>query len=194
MLTHGASSNLDAPVLRAVAESFAAAGWVALRCNMAYRDERAKGPPSPATQARDRASLLGAVEHARTLVAGDIYLGGHSYGGRQSSMLASESPGLVSGLLLFSYPLHPPGKPEQLRTAHFAGLQSPVLFVHGSRDPFGGTEELASAIQAIPAPAALITAEGAGHDLTRFRSVSIPEISNDHHARLLEGLRLWLQR
>jgi uncharacterized protein len=194
VLTHGAGSNLDGPVLRAVAESFAAAGWLALRCNMAYRDERSKGPPFTANKARDRESQRAAVEHAPTLVKGDVYLGGHSYGGRQSSMLAAGNPGLVSGLLLLSYPLHPPAKPEQLRTAHFPDLRTPTLLVHGSRDPFGGMEELSAAIQAIPAPTALITAEGAGHDLTRIRSSLIPEVSNDHHARLIEGLRLWLQR
>lgn len=82
-------------------------------------------------------------------------------------MLAAEDPDLVDRLLLLSYPLHPPGKPDQLRTAHFPKLNTPVLFVHGSRDPFGSLDELQSAIKLIPAPVQLLEIEGAGHDLGR---------------------------
>ena len=72
----------------------------------------------------------------------NIFLGGHSYGGRQSTMLCADDPELVNGLLLLSYPLHPPRKPEQLRTQHLPNLRNPCLFVHGTRDPFGSTEEM----------------------------------------------------
>ncbi len=74
---------------------------------------------------------------------------------------------MVDRLLLLSYPLHAPGKPEQLRTAHFPKLNTPVLFVHGSRDPFGTLEEMRSAVKLIPAPVELLEVEGAGHDLGR---------------------------
>ena len=80
-------------------------------------------------------------------------------------MLCAEEPGLVDGLLLTSYPLHPPGKPEQLRTQHLAKLQTPALFVHGTRDPFGSIEEMAAALKLIPAKTALLRVEGAGHDV-----------------------------
>ena len=94
-----------------------------------------------------------------------IFLGGHSYGGRQSSMLCAEEPGLVSGLLLLSYPLHPPRKPEQQRTQHLPDLRTPTLFVHGTRDPFGSIDELQRAMKMIPAKTKLLPVEGAGHDL-----------------------------
>ncbi len=96
-----------------------------------------------------------------------VWLGGHSYGGRQASILAAETPGLADRLLLLSYPLHPPRKPAQLRTAHFPNLRTPALFVHGSRDPFGTIEELETAITLIPARTQLLEIEGAGHDLGR---------------------------
>jgi hypothetical protein len=80
-------------------------------------------------------------------------------------MLCAADPELISGLLLLSYPLHPPRKPEQLRTQHFPQLRSPGLFAHGTRDPFGSIEELARALQLIPAKTELMTVEGAGHDL-----------------------------
>ena len=72
---------------------------------------------------------------------------------------------LVDGLLLTSYPLHPPGKPQQLRTQHFPKLRIAALFVEGTRDPFGSIEEISSALKLIPAKTALVTVEGEGHDL-----------------------------
>jgi predicted alpha/beta-hydrolase family hydrolase len=80
-------------------------------------------------------------------------------------MLLATEAALVDGLLLLSYPLHPPRRPQQLRTAHFPTLRMPVLFVHGARDPFASLAELEAAIRVIPGPATLFPIEGAGHDL-----------------------------
>lgn len=82
-------------------------------------------------------------------------------------MLAAEDPGLVDRLLLFSYPLHPPQKPEQLRTAHFPNLRTPALFAHGDSDPFGTITEMHLALQQLLAPHRLSVVERAGHDLKR---------------------------
>jgi len=82
-------------------------------------------------------------------------------------MLAAEEPALADALLLLSYPLHPPRKPDQLRTAHFAKLETPALFVHGTRDPFGSLDELKIALSLIPAATHLLEIEGAGHELGR---------------------------
>ncbi len=79
-------------------------------------------------------------------------------------MLCAAEPELVAGLLLLSYPLHPPRKPEQLRTQHLPNLRTPSLFVHGTRDPFGSTEELERTLKLIPAKTDLLEVEGAGHD------------------------------
>jgi predicted alpha/beta-hydrolase family hydrolase len=111
--------------------------------------------------------LKDAVNAVRTLGSGQVFLGGHSYGGRQASILAAEEPGLVDALLLFSYPLHPPGKSEQLRTDHFSKLKIPATFVHGTKDPFGSIEEMRTALRLIPGRAQLVVVEGAGHDLAR---------------------------
>jgi len=80
-------------------------------------------------------------------------------------MLCADEPGLAEGLLLLSYPLHPPRKPEQLRTQHLPKLRTPALFVHGTRDPFGSPEEMERALSLIPAKNRLLLIEGAGHDL-----------------------------
>ena len=165
ILTHGAGSNSQSPLLIAIAETFAQCGYTVLRCDLPYRQERRTGPPFPGQAKRDRDGLLHAVVAMRKQVSEKIYLGGHSYGGRQSTMLCAEEPDLVAGLLLLSYPLHPPRKPEQLRTQHFPNLRTPSLFVHGTRDPFGSIEEVKAALKLIPARAELLQVEGAGHDL-----------------------------
>jgi len=165
VLTHGAGSNSRAPLLVALAEALAGAGFVVLRCDLPYRQARSYGPPRPGDAVRDRQGLVNAVSSIKKLAPGHIFLGGHSYGGRQASMLCAEQPELVEGLLLCSYPLHPPGKPDRLRTQHLPDLRVPVLFVHGTRDPFGTIEELEAARKLIPGKTALLRVDGAGHDL-----------------------------
>lgn len=167
VITHGAGGNCGMPLLVAVADAFTTAGLHVLRCDLPFRQKRPRGAPFPAGQAADRAGLRDAVEAMRALVPGRVSLGGQSYGGRQATMLAAEETGVADGLLLFSYPLHPPGKPAQLRTAHFPSLRTPALFVHGTKDPFGTIEELRATLPLIPAATRLIEVEGAGHDLKR---------------------------
>jgi len=165
VLTHGAGANCQSKLLIALAGAFADAGYLVLRCDLPFRQSRPHGPPFPAMAARDREGLRRAVEVLRSRTQGRIFLGGHSYGGRQGSMLAAEQPQLVAGLLLLSYPLHPPRKPAELRTAHFPQLKTPSLFVHGGRDPFGSHDEMKGALALIPAQTMLLEIEGAGHEL-----------------------------
>jgi hypothetical protein len=82
-------------------------------------------------------------------------------------MLAADSPDIAAALLLTSYPLHPPGKPERPRTEHFPRLRLPAVFVQGAADPFGSPAELRAAIAAIPVAPEIVTVPGAGHDLKR---------------------------
>ncbi len=166
VLTHGAGSNCSAPLLVAMADALGGAGITVLRCDLPFRQSRPHGPPF-GDGSNDRAGLRCAVEALREIAPGPMFLGGHSYGGRQVSMLAAEDPNLAEGLLLLSYPLHPPGKPAQLRTAHFSKLHTHAVFVHGSRDPFGSLEEMQIALRLIPAAIELLAIEGAGHDLGR---------------------------
>lgn len=169
VLTHGAGANCDSPLLRALADAFAETGYTVLRCDLAFRQQRRSGPPR-GNGAADRESLRHAVLALREIVRGPVFLGGHSYGGRQASMLAAEDSSITPGLLLLSYPLHPPEKPQQLRTAHFPSLRTPAIFVHGVRDPFATRQELESALALIPAQTKVLTVEAAGHDLGFGRS------------------------
>jgi uncharacterized protein len=169
VLTHGAGSNAQAPLLIALAETFSASGYTVLRCDLPYRQSRAFGPPGPGDAVRDRAGLQNALAAMKKMISGRLFLGGHSYGGRQSSMLCAElakvEPDLATALLLLSYPLHPPRKPEQQRTQHLPDLHTPSLFVSGTRDPFGSIDELKQALKIIPGKTKLLPIEGAGHDL-----------------------------
>ncbi len=167
MLTHGAGGNCEAPLLVALATAFCKTGMLVLRCDLPFRQRKRFGPPTPATAAENRAGLRDAVSAVRTLASARVLLGGHSYGGRQASILAAEEPELADALLLFSYPLHPPGKPNQLRTDHFSKLKVPATFVHGTQDTFGSIEEMRAALHWIPAKTELAVIEGAGHDLDR---------------------------
>jgi uncharacterized protein len=165
VLTHGAGANCNAPLLVALADAFCVTGLSVLRCDLPFRQLRPHGPPPRGSAERDQQGLKAAIASLRQHVSGRIFLGGHSYGGRQASMLAAAEPGLVGGLLLLSYPLHPPLKREELRTAHFPNLQTSALFVHGVRDGFGSIEEMTAALTLIPARTELLSIAIAGHEL-----------------------------
>jgi uncharacterized protein len=175
ILTHGAGGNARMGLLVALAEAFTGAGFAVLRCDLPFRQQRPYGPPRPGDVVRDREGLKHAVAAMRKLFLGRsfpgrIFLGGQSYGGRQASMLIAETPDaeqpkLADGLLLLSYPLHPPSHPEKPRTQHLPKIEVPVMFVSGTRDPFGTIDEIESARMLIPAKALLLPIERAGHDL-----------------------------
>lgn len=170
ILTHGAGADCRTPLLVSLAEGFAAAGFVVLRCDLPFRQAKPSGPPMRSAE-RDQAGLKAAVEAMRRETSADrIFLGGHSYGGRMASILGANEPGLVDALLLLSYPLHPPRAREQMRTQHFPRLETPALFVSGVRDGFGTIAELEAALRLIPAWTELLPVEGAGHELISKRN------------------------
>ena len=170
VLTHGAGANCDAPPLVALADAFCTSGLTVLRCDLPFRQARPHGPPPRGSAERDQEGLRAATESMRGLVSGRVFLGGHSYGGRQASMLAASAPGLVERLLLLSYPLHPPQRPVELRTGHFPSLRTPALFVSGVRDGFASVEEMTAALKLIPARTELLPITGAGHELMTKRN------------------------
>ncbi len=185
LLTHGAGSNRNAPLLVALETEFEALGFAVERVDLAFRLSGRGGPPRPADQAQDRTGLAEHLERLRP--TGKVYLGGHSYGGRQGSMLLAERPELANGLLLLSYPLHPPGKPEQLRTAHLPSLKTPVLFASGGKDGFGTESELTQALDLVPARKELKIFPALRHDLGGGRKGVATEIASDFDRFILEA-------
>ena len=170
VLTHGAGADCRSPLLVALATAFCESGLTVLRCDLLFRQLRSHGPPPRGSSERDQKGLRQAIEVIRQRVRGRVFLGGHSYGGRQGSMLAASEPGLVDALLLLSYPLHPPKRPNELRTAHFPALRTPALFVHGTNDAFGTVEELKMSLKLIPAATRLLPILSAGHELRTARN------------------------
>jgi uncharacterized protein len=170
VLTHGAGSNCDSPLLVALANAFCASGMTVLRCDLPFRQLRPHGPPPRGSAEGDQQGLRAAVASMRRYASGQIFLGGHSYGGRQASMLSAATPGLIDRLLLLSYPLHPPRRATELRTGHFPSLKTPTLFIHGTRDGFGSIDELSAALKLIPARTELLPIAGAEHELMTKRN------------------------
>lgn len=160
MLTHGAGGGADQHTLIALDEGL---DLPVRRVEFGYRREGRRFP--------DRApKLIAEVRSAAQAFAADLgtatarlVLGGRSMGGRMCSMAVAE--GLpAAGLVLLSYPLHPPGKPEKLRVEHFSGMDVPTLLVNGDRDPFGTPEEFAAHIGAISGDVTVHWLEGQGHN------------------------------
>lgn len=121
VLTHGAGGSRESTLLQQVCAEWTRRGWLAVRYNLPYRRRRPTGPPS-GSGSGDRAGIVEAIQLCRGLAEGPLIAGGHSYGGRQTSMVVAAGQAPVDVLTLFSYPVHPPGKPERVRTEHLPGI------------------------------------------------------------------------
>jgi hypothetical protein len=177
ILTHGAGGSRESPLLMKICDEWASRGWLAVRYNLPYRRRRPKGPPS-GSAASDQAGVVEAMTLAHTLTDGPVIAGGHSYGGRMTSMVIAENSAAVDVLTLFSYPLHPPGKPERARTDHLPRITVPTVFTHGTADPFGTIAELRPAAALIAAPTAIVEVTGARHDLGS-KTLNVPVLAVD---------------
>lgn len=183
VLTHGAGGSRENALLKKICDEWAHRGWLAVRYNLPYRRRRPKGPPS-GSAATDRAGVVDAIELIATMAKGPVIAGGHSYGGRMTSMAIAEGAARVDALTLFSYPLHPPGKPEKPRTEHLPRIGTPTVFTHGTSDPFGSIEEMHAAAALIPAPTEVVEISGARHDLGS-KTLDVPVLAVDAALRLL---------
>jgi predicted alpha/beta-hydrolase family hydrolase len=183
VLTHGAGGNRESPLLQRLCDEWARQGWLAIRYDLPYRRRRPKGPPS-GSSASDRAGIVEAITVCRELAAGPLIAGGHSYGGRMTSMVVAAKETNVDVLTLFSYPVHPPGKPERARTEHLPDIAVPTVFTHGTSDPFGTPEEVRDAAALIAAPTQIVEIAGARHDL-RSTTLDVPGLAVAAALRLL---------
>ena len=182
LLTHGAGGNRESPMLIRLCDEWAARGWLAVRYDLPFRRRRPKGPPS-GSAASDQAGVGEAVALARSLTTGPVLVGGHSYGGRMTSTAVADGLA-VDALTLFSYPLHPPGKPERARTEHLPRITVPTVFTHGTSDPFGTIDEVRSAAALIAGPTEVVEVTGARHDLGS-KTLNVPALAVDAGLRSL---------
>lgn len=181
-LTHGAGGSRESPMLKALCDEWARRGWLAVRYNLPYRRRRPKGPPS-GSSATDIAGIVEAVAVVKRLADGPVIAGGHSYGGRLTSMAVADGLEL-DVLTLFSYPLHPPGKPERARTEHLPRITVPTVFTHGTADPFGTLDEVRPAAALVNAATTIVEVTGARHDLGS-KKMDVPALAVDAALRQL---------
>jgi uncharacterized protein len=165
-LGHGAGSDMNTPAMIALAEALAERGRTVLRFNFPYKERGGKAPdPAPTLERTWRA----AIEALRATAPEKLFIGGKSMGGRYASIVASKGAA-CDGLVFLGYPLHPPGKPEQLRDKHLAKVAAPMLFVSGTRDPLCDLALLRPVLARIGDRATLHVIEGGDHSFDVLKS------------------------
>lgn len=171
LLAHGAGAPMDSAPMTAAATALAEAGFRVARFEFGYMAARRAGQRRPPPRAETLIPEYRAAVDALG-AAGPLIIGGKSMGGRVASMAADElhAAGRVAGLLCLGYPFHPPGKPDQLRTAHLAGIETPALICQGTRDEFGTRDEVAG--YALSDRIELLWLEDGDHDLKPRKGVS----------------------
>lgn len=171
VLGHGAGAAMDSAGMNDAARVIASRGIRVARFEFAYMAGRREGVRKPPPRAD---TLLGEYRDvvAQAAVDGPVFIGGRSMGGRVASMVADElhEAGTVLGLVCLGYPFHPPGKPEQLRTAHLEHLRTPALIVQGTRDEFGTRDEVTG--YALSPSIELVWLEDGDHGLRPRKAVS----------------------
>jgi uncharacterized protein len=163
VLAHGAGANQSHPFIVRVASGLADRGVETTTFNFLYTEEGRRAPDStPKLEACFR-DVIGAVRARRSSDLGRLFVGGKSMGGRMASHLAAQGERGLRGLVFLGYPLHPPGKPEQLRSEHLARIEIPMLFVQGTRDPFGTPSELRPVLEGLGGKAVVFPVELGDH-------------------------------
>ncbi|CAN5469610.1 MAG: alpha/beta fold hydrolase [Pyrinomonadaceae bacterium] len=184
LLGHGAGASQTSPFMRLFASGLAERGLDALTFNFLYMEQGRRVPdPKPKLEACYRAVIKAVLEH-RKLKGNRLVVGGKSMGGRIASHVAageknnsaSDRVSLrVAGLVLLGYPLHPPGKPQQMRDAHLKAIRAPILFIQGSRDAFGRPDELRVVIERDRLPATLQVIDGGDHSFKVPKTSLLPQ-------------------
>jgi predicted alpha/beta-hydrolase family hydrolase len=166
VVAHGAGAGMDHPFIEGFCDALSKEGVSALRFNFPYLEAGRRTPDAPANAI---AAFRSAFDEASRRSGGPpVAAGGKSYGGRIASMAAAE--GVPAAVLVFlGYPLHPPGKPNQVRDDHLYALRIPMLFLHGTKDPFAQAEILDGVIKKLGDRATYVPWEGAGHSFERSR-------------------------
>ena len=166
ILAHGAGQGMDSPFMTYFHDELAKCGFLSVKFDFEYMETGRRLPdPQPKLQARYR-SVVDQV--LTTYSPNPLIIGGKSMGGRVASCIAGDTPG-VGGLVFLGYPLHPPGKTDQLRDQHLYTLKMPMLFISGTRDPFAEHDLLERVIAKIGSSASLVWMQGGDHSLKRGR-------------------------
>jgi predicted alpha/beta-hydrolase family hydrolase len=183
ILAHGAGQGMSSPFMTFVHEELETRGLKCVLFNFDYMEQKRKMPdPQPKLQARYRSVVADVVDKYNPK---RLFIGGKSMGGRVASYIASDLPDL-NGLIFLGYPLHPPGKPEQLRDSHLYELTIPMLFISGTKDTFARKDLLEKVVKKIGSNATLSWVQGGDHSLKRTRN------DRDSLKSAVETIEEWL--
>ncbi len=181
VLAHGAGADQKHAFMVAAAEGLARRGIETTTFNFSYTEAGRRAPdPAPKLEACFR-DVVRAVR-ARGAPDRPLFLGGKSMGGRMASYLAAQQEPNLAGLVFLGYPLHPPGKPTQLRSEHLPRIGAPMLFVQGTRDPFGSPDELAPILARLPAKVTVFPIDQGGH------SFEVPKRAGRSREEIFEAI------
>ena len=192
VLGHGAGANQLSSFMRLFATGLAERGLDVVTFNFLYMEQGRKIPdPAPRLEACYRAVIDAAVKHKK-LSGNRLIIGGKSMGGRIASQVAAQNGEHIDGLVFLGYPLHPPGRPEKLRSEYLPKISAPILFVQGARDAFGTKEEIAAIIKKLKLPATLHPIEGGDHSLKVPKTAAISQ--EDVYTEAMDAITDWVKR
>jgi predicted alpha/beta-hydrolase family hydrolase len=190
ILGHGAGAGQTSAFMVSFATALAARGIDTVTFNFPYTEQGRRLPdPKGKLEACYRAVIttLGQRKNG----PGRLAIGGKSMGGRIASQVAAGGAPAVAGLVFLGYPLHPPGKPDQLRSKHLPAIKAPMLFVQGSRDTFGTPDELRPIIKTLKAPAELYAVEGGDHSFKVLKRAGVTQ--EETYEAVLDRIDHWLR-
>jgi hypothetical protein len=184
ILGHGAGANQLSPAMRLFASGLAERGFDAMTFNFLYMEQGRRVPDPKAKLESCYRAVIDAARSHKKLKSNRVVIGGKSMGGRIASQVAAseESAANIAGLVFLGYPLHPPGKPDQLRTEHLPFVRPPMLFIQGSRDAFGTTDEIRGIIKKLRLTAKVYEIAGGDH------SLKVPKSSGHAQAEVYESV------
>src|SRR5688572_16972265 len=193
VLAHGAGAGQTSKFIVNFAEALAARGIDVLTFNFLYIEQKRKVPDRPDVLEACYRAVIEAARSYPAFAGNKVFIGGKSMGGRIASQLAAagdETAAAISGLVLLGYPLHPPGKPEQLRVAHLPDIRVPVLVVQGERDPFGSPDELRPHFAKVDGPVVVKVIERGDHSLAppKGGARSVDQV----HSEIQDAVAAWV--
>jgi predicted alpha/beta-hydrolase family hydrolase len=191
ILGHGAGADQGSDFMTRFATGIAARGINAVTFNFLYTEQGRRVPDANKALETCFRAVIEAARHKK-IGRGTLVIGGKSMGGRIASQVAAASPPCVEGLVFLGYPLHPPGRADQLRAKHLPDIAVPMLFVQGSRDAFGSPDELRPVIKELKPPADLYVAEGGDHSFKVLKRAGVTQ--EDTYKAVLDRIELWLRQ
>ena len=192
VLAHGAGAGQESDFMVYFAMGLSARGIDTVTFNFYYK-EVGRGIPDQNNRLElCYRSVIDTITQTKKLSDNRLAIGGKSMGGRIASQIAAGGTTELLGLVFLGYPLHPPGKPEQLRASHLAHIKAPMLFVQGSRDAFGTPDELRPIINGLAARTDLYVVEQADHSFKVPKSARVPQ--QTVYTTILDHIALWLRQ